>query len=377
MDKKEIVLTKGGNVRQAGSTTIEGPYVALYKSWAEKDLWTFCRNILSLDRLTNHMHLDTCRFIQKTPPYRKLVLLPRDCFKTTIVAKGLPIHLLIQPPERNVYIPGADGVNTKILLTCETETRASKHIQWIQAHYEKNKLLRKFWPEKCWENPRREARKWSSTEMLLPRDIAFEQSDMSVQAIGVGGAITGGHFDVLIKDDLISIEAMNSPTVMASTVEWHNLSRPLMEDLDTSLEFIIGTRWTVTDLYHHIMKTDPSVAVYRRALIEEGKITFPEEFTWSAIENLKQTLLSMFPLLYQNDPTDASLCDFQEDMLRWYVEDVDRLVFDVDGRDGMVEERMTADRPAAEAPAAPDWRPFDPTDKISRDRAQYFRARYG
>lgn len=376
MDMREVVITKAGNVRQAGATTLEGPYVGLYKKWAERDLYTFCRNILGLKRLTNHLHLDTSRFIQKTPPYRKLVLLPRDCFKTTLVAKGLPIHIFIQPQENNVYVPGTDGVNTKILLACETEGRSSKHLQWIQAHYEKNKLLRRFWPQKCWENPKREARKWSATELLLPRAIEFEQSDMSLQAIGVGGAITGGHFDVLIKDDLISIEAMNSPTVMASTIEWHNLSRPLMEDLDKSLEFIIGTRWTVTDLYHHIMKTDPSVAVYKRALVEKGKIIFPEEFTWTAIENLKLTLLSMYPLLYQNDPTDASLTDFREDMIRWYHEEGSKLVFDVDPRDDVVGERMGRVRVVEEAPGPPQWVPYTPNDTVGRMREAFFRARY-
>jgi len=238
--QREVVIQRNGEARQAGTTDPNGRLLKLVKKRSEVDLHFFCKAVLGLTRLTNHLHKDVCEFIQRIPPYRKLIMLPRDCFKSTIVAKALPLHKFIQPKESNLYWPGHDGLECKILLSCETEHHASKHIQWIQQHYERNALLRALWPDKCWEAPRRQARKWNSSMFFLPRELSFEQSDPTMQGIGVGGAITGGHFTDLINDDLISLEARGSESVMETAKEWQRVSRPLMEDLDTSQEYTIG-----------------------------------------------------------------------------------------------------------------------------------------
>jgi len=371
---KEILVDDIGNVRQAGSTSLNTQFIKTFKKMAERNLYFFSRNILGLTRLTPHLHRDFCDFIQKSPPYRKLGLMPRDTFKSTIVAKSLPIHIFIQPRDSNIYFPGVEGRHVKGLLVCEIEARASKHLQWIQAQFEKNRLLRALWPEACWGNPRKDSKKWNAQEFVLPRDIRHEQSDMSLQAIGVGGAITGAHIDFLIKDDLISIDAMNSPVIMQTAIDYHYLTRPLLEDIDKSLEFIVGTRWATSDLYAHIIRNDPSVAVYQRSLVEHGKNIFPEEFSQSAIENLKQTLGPLFALLYQNDPTDASLTDFQADMLRYYKEYPGFLEFDEDDRDAAVKDMMSVSR-AVDKPPETDWKPVD-WSSFTDKRNDYLRVKY-
>ncbi len=304
-----------GQVRQAGTTdtagtSMEGRFVRMARVSSERSLFAFNKIVLGFDLLTTHLHLEVCNFVQKCPPYRKLVLLPRDCYKTTIVSKGLPLHIFIQPQDGNVYRPGKLGSNTKILLACETESRGKKHVLWAEQHLMRNKLLRAFWPHMIWENPKSEARAWNSTEMFLPQDLYAEQSDPNLMTVGVGGAITGAHVDVIIDDDLVTMEAMNSPTVMASAIEWHTLSRSLFDDLDKGLEFMVGTHWAVHDLYSHIRKNDPTVTIYKRSLVEDGKIIVPEIFSPEGVQQLRDSYKHMFAFLYQNDQRDAYICDF-------------------------------------------------------------------
>jgi len=330
---KEVVISKSGEVRQAGSTDPNGRFIKLIKRKAESSLYFFAKSILGLNRMVSHLHGEVCDVLQKWPPYRKLILLPRDCFKSTIVAKALPIHKFIQPKENNAYWPGHDGLETKILLTCETAHHASKHIQWVEIHFQRNQLLKALWPEKCWENPKRDARKWNSELFYLPRELHFEQSDPTMQGIGVGGAITGAHVTDIINDDLISLEAAQSEAVMDKADEWQMVSRALMEDQETSQEYTIGTHWAVNDLYVRMQQRDPTIETYKRSLVENGKSIFPEEFSMPLIEQLKHEFGFMFPLLYMNNPKDAKLVDFREELIRRFRWEEDNMIFDSDPRD--------------------------------------------
>ena len=373
--RKEVVIEKSGNVRQAGTTDLNGRLIKLLKKKCEQSLFFFSKSILGLDRLTPHLHKEVCQFIQTHPPYRKLILLPRDCFKSTIVAKALPMHKFIQPKSDNIYWPGHDGLETKVLLTCETAHHASKHIQWIQIHFQKNQLLRTIWPEKCWENPKRDARKWNSELFYLPRELQFEQSDPTMQGIGVGGAITGAHVTDLINDDLISLEAAQSETVMDRAEEWQVVSRALMEDMEFSHEYTIGTHWSVNDLYVRMRQKDPTIATYKRSLIEDGKSIFPEEFTMPIINQIENSFGFMFPLLYMNNPRDAKLTDFMEEDIRRFRETEDEFIFPADPRDKTLLD-LVAPQPVETDKSANRFRKLNSWSDIKPSRDEYLQIKY-
>jgi len=354
LNRELVYNRKTGSVRQAGSLDVNGRFFQIIRKRAERDLFFTAKSILGFNKLTRTLHKEVCTQIQRTPPYRKMILIPRDCFKTTIASKALPIHKFIQPKEHNIYWPGHDGLETKILLTCETINRASKHLQIVEAHFEKNPILRALWPHKCWDNPKREARAWNSEEFYLPRDIMQEQSDPSMQAMGVDGTVTGAHPTDLIHDDLVTFKAAQSETIMQSAIDWHTVSRALMEEQEYSMEYIVGTRWAVNDLYGHLIDNDPTVHQYVRSLLENGQSIFPELFPTEYVKNhMRKAYGHMFPLLYMNDPRDASLIDFPEAKLRFYTWNKDYLEYEEDERDNQILELMTTPEDAEEAPRVP------------------------
>jgi len=341
----EIVIDgPSGRPRQAGATETENTkYVDELRRRAEASLFIFTKGILNLSRLSLNLHLGVCRQLQRVPPHRKMMLLPRDHLKSSIVGRGLPIHLLIQPESKNVYIPNFEGASTRILLAYETATNAEHQLRWIEGQFESNQLLRGLWPEQMWENPRRDSSKWSAKEMTIPRKQDFPEA--SIETIGVGGAVVGRHYAAFIKDDLVTLEAANSEIVMQDAIDWHITSRALLDDPDKGLEWILGTKWAIHDMYQYIEQNDPTVEVIKRSAIEPDedgnmKPIFPEMFSLDTIARLKRELGVLFPLLYMNSVLDPALVDFDEDDLRFYRLVDDTLIFEEDHRDTELSEAM-------------------------------------
>lgn len=384
-----VVDAKTGRPRQAGAdggTSLEGRYVNEFRQHAERSLFAFARGVLGLNRLNDTLHWDVCKLLTHVPPYRKLVLLPRDHLKTSIVSRAMPIHILIQPRESNLYRFNIDGGSTRILLSNETATNAEHFLRWIEARFETNRLLRALWPHRCWENAQRQSPKWSAQEMTIPREDDYPEA--SIETIGVGGAITSRHYDVLIKDDLISIEAANSPLVMQDTIQWHIASRALMDDPDKSLEFIVGTRWAAMDLYSFILnggalgaseyEPDHSVEVYHRAAIEDGEPIFPQMFSLETLLRLqKENGPALFSLLYMNNAANPELTDFDMGEVRRFEAQGGKIIFDEDARDASIAEAL---KPSSKPPTSQDLRGL-PLNKHTMDmvmgRGEWMRLKYG
>ena len=319
---REVVIDGNGMPRMAGSDSQEGRFIQELREKAEKSLFLFCKAVLGYTFLTSHFHREVCEFVQKTPPFRKLIMLPREHAKTLIVSNSYPLHILIQGAERNIYFPGLDGSECRILLCGETETMAKKNLRVLAETHAGNRLFRSLWREKVWEKPKSQAKEWSSTALIWPRKN--EWPDPTLRAVGVGGAITGARPNVLVKDDLVSFEAANSDVVMDRAIEWHIASRALLDTYEVesglqSLETIVGTRWAVFDLYSYIIDRDPSVEVINEKfhrIIRDGRILWPEKNTHQRVRQLKREHGANFYLLYLNSAADPELTDFDLNQVR-------------------------------------------------------------
>lgn len=344
---REIVVDQNGAPRQAGATPgvsgIIPPQLAEWRSTAERNLYFLAKGVLNCWWLTPTLHKPICDWLQACPPYRKMLMIPRGHGKTTIVGQCLPIHLWIQPAATNIYLPGTLGTHTRILMCGETESRAKDHLRVVQHHILNNPVLRALWPHAIWTSEREARRrsKWNDTEMMVPRDVEFP--DPSMRAIGVGAAITGAHPNVIIKDDLTTEAAANSPMVMQTAIDWHINSRALFSRPANDLEFISCTRWSVADLPDYIMTKDPTVQVNERwrAIVDGEKPIYPENFgSPGMIAELMQQFGTRFPLLYMNSVADSTLVDFSEADLRFYEQHGDTFRFNEDDRDAALADSM-------------------------------------
>lgn len=353
LDNKELVIDrKTGRVRQAGADSEEGRFVLNFRARAEKSLYIFAKGVLGLDRLCKPLHLDTCNWLQGIPPYRKLLLLPRDHLKTSIVARALPLHILIQPTDSNIYRPGQEGRSTRILLANETVDLAKKQLRWIQNKLEGHELLRALWPQACWANARRDSKKWTEDAILIPRDHDFPEA--SIECVGVGSAVTGRHYNVHIFDDLVTFEASRSEATMHEAVDWFQKSRALMDDPDTSLEFTLGTKWGIFDLYSEIIENDTSVEHRIHSIVENGVCIFPRlpgknyGFTLDMVRQLEKELGPSFYLLYMNSAENPALTSLRMEDIRRFAVVGNIVQFSEDPRDTLLSESEKLDLPAAD-----------------------------
>lgn len=345
--QEEILIDrKTGRAYQAGAKdVVESPYIKSVRENCEKYLHVFTKTVLNRQYLQRSLHLPVCNWLQRVPPFRKLLLLPREHAKTSIVSHGLPIHILIQPKESNIYFPGLDGCDCRIMMAGENERMIKKNHRVVRSAFENNEMLRSLWPHRVWEESKKQSSKWTDTELILPRNEDYP--DASIFAIGVGGAIAGARPNVIIKDDLISLEARNSEVTMETAIEWHIASRALMDEYEKdtqmeSLEYIIGTRWAVFDLYSYIIDEDPSVETHVRSIVEDGNPIWPERFDHKRIKQLQKEYGSLFYLLYMNSSKAAELSDFDLTQLRSYTIEGDQVVIQTDERDALLTKRLNS-----------------------------------
>jgi len=144
---------------------------------------------------------------------------------------------------------------------------------------------------------------------------------------------------------LTTLEAANSEVVMQDAIDWHKASRALFDDPDKGLEFMLGTKWAIHDLYSSIEADDPTVSIVKRSVVEldkngDMKPIFPEMFSLATIERLKKEFGVLFPLLYMNSVLDPALVDFDEADLRLYRMVDDTLIFEEDHRDAKLAEAI-------------------------------------
>lgn len=366
--QRELIVERDtGKVRQAGTVSDghEQRYVKAKRLRCERDLYYFLRTVWNMHWLYPPLHIAVCRWLQQIPPVGKFLLMPRNHCKSTLVAQGIPPHALIQPKEHNVYFPGLPGASTRILMVGENEDRIADHYRPIKQAFEGNELLRALWPHLFWENPKHDAPLWNNTELIIRRDDNYP--DPTIRAIGVGGATTGSHPNLMIKDDLTTEKAAREPTTMQVAIDWHKNSRALFEDPQRRLEYLSGTRWNVNDLAGHVLENDATVAVNTRwrTMIEDGQVIYPSKFgtdperAWQmALEQYDGDFV-MASLQYMNSVIQAGITDFDPADLRVYGWENEAIVFDEIDADARLTQEMRgtpAGPPLAVPRLVPDLR---------------------
>lgn len=352
---EEFVVQRNGQVRQAGATQADGVFITDFRLKAESSLYVFCKSVLNRRYFTPSLHLPICNWLQKPmpDPNRKLLRCFREMGKTSMISHGTPLHVHIQSKERNVWFPGEEGCEQRILLVKETIEEAMREVRVVKEESENNSLLRALWPHRFWDDPRRQSPRWSPAALIQPRKGTWP--DENLRAVGVGGAIAGKHPSMVIKDDPISFNAANSPTEMETSIAWHLASRALI-NRKGCIELILGTPWAIHDLYSYIEHTDNrekggTVSFYDQPLVVDGVCVYPEftvdtgdgvmvtyGFSQEKMDHIRNEDLQKWLLQYQITVVDKELVDFSIDNLRWYEVRDGKLCFVEDARDAMLSD---------------------------------------
>lgn len=239
----------------------------------------------------------------RLPFGRQMDLWPRGHLKTHILTMGKSIQEYL------------NDQNVRILLASSSQDGAKKNLRKIKQIFETNTLLHWLFPE-CIPNTKEN--KWAETEVTLPR--TKNHPETTFKCIGVGGRIVGWHFDVIRKDDLIDDKTERSPEIMEKIIDWHILTKSLLDAPDTGVDHIIGTRWAMFDLYQYIIDKEPDYKVNVISAIdkETKKPVWKERFTLEALEQLRTVDPYVFACQQMNDPRHEAVTDFNAHWLRYF-----------------------------------------------------------
>ena len=245
-----------------------------------------------------------CNEVQANPD-GYLDLWSRDHYKSTIITFGLTIQEILNNP------------NTTIGIFSHTRPIAKAFLAQIKNELEKNKFLRKIFEDILYDDPKKEAPKWS-----LDDGICVKRTDnpkeQTIEAWGlVDGQPTSKHYAVLVYDDVVTRESVTTPDMIHKVTDAWALSLNLKSG-NAKVRYV-GTRYHAADTYATIMERKAAKPrIY--AATDDGQFTGKPVFWTQDVFNKKCEEMGSYVAAAQLllNPVSDKAQSFNKDWLRFY-----------------------------------------------------------
>lgn len=214
------------------------------------DFATFCRDYLHEPLFLHQMRaLDVLEGREPRSPHpaivyergdrnRVLMNFPPNHAKTTSFSINYAVWRIHRDP------------NVKIAIISKSQGYAKKILAAIKMRLTNNAyqaMHLAFAPDGGWRDP---DQSWSATQIYV-QGKGDGEKDPTVEAVGLGGQIYGGRFDVIICDDVIDNENAHR---YDDHVDWLMTILDSRLPPDGGLMLVLGTRIASIDLYGELRK---------------------------------------------------------------------------------------------------------------------------
>jgi len=264
-----------------------------------------------------------------------LILAPTGYGKTEGITAGIAVLNILRNPDIRILVPS------------HTEAWSHRIGDRIKQHLESPMVTRLYGPQR--------GDLWSQKKFTV-RARRKKSKEPTVTLVGAGQAVEGGHYDLILPDDLVTLKLARSKVERDSLWDW--IWSVLHKRRDPHTRFVfVGTRYDPRDLYQGLMdlnkETPGRVKVLRlgallldgvpvnpalhpnelRRLHADGRLTalWPREkvndtFYGYPVEELIQERADEGPILFgmsrQNDVEAAKGAIFYKKWLRWYPDNI-------------------------------------------------------
>lgn len=195
------------------------------------DLLRFNKEILHVEESSGAVpltgfHEELCTFVMDEKTKKKLILVPRGHLKSTLVTVGYSLLRIAQNPE------------TRILIANATYDMACSFLGAIKKHLKDNQTFRNYYGDLATN-----AEKWSENMITVPKWKPFtSKKEATVTAYGMGGNLVSQHYDLIIFDDIVNRDFINTSEQIEKTVLFYKDALDLLEP--GGIMLVIGTRWS-------------------------------------------------------------------------------------------------------------------------------------
>ena len=256
-------------------------------------------------------HEEMCKFITDIEgKKRKLMLVPRGHLKSTLLTVGYSLLRIARDP------------NVRILIANATYDMACTFITMIKKHLQSNETFRELYGDMTTN-----AKRWSENVITVPTSAFTVKKEPTVTAYGIGGNLVSQHYDVIIMDDVVNRDLINTPEQIQKTITFYKDSLDLIEPEGEII--IVGTRWHQNDLYGWLMdESSPEEAYVNFDIMVkkayEGDMNtgenfvslFPQKFTLSYLQQLKKEKGPYeFAAQYENNCVPEESAKFKQ---KWF-----------------------------------------------------------
>lgn len=270
---------------------------------------------------SGHLAPIVCPSCQFEIPRRKrfrLVLIPRDCLKTTFLNIIRPLHKLLRDPNRRMLIGSENhGLAIDILGAIKNTIDHHSHFRLYQENYfgMMNGQLKGY--------------KWAQDAITVGTRTNFDAKEHNIETCGVDVTKVGRHFKDINIDDPHSEKNIQNKDQIEKVVKWIKLLMPMLED-DGNMT-IVGTRWDDKDAYQWSIdveegdeldmdrvKSQMFDCFIRGAVTASGKAYYPLR---NSLPSLVQKKTSMGDYLYScqymNDPVPEGGATFDTSQIQY------------------------------------------------------------
>jgi predicted phage terminase large subunit-like protein len=276
-----------------------------YQRWAAKnDLFYLLVAVLGRKDLNRDWLYDRVREVEASPDGH-LDLWFREAGKSSIITFGLTIRDILNDPEITVGIFSYSRPIAKAFL------------RQIKYEFEANEHLRSLFPDILWENPHRDAPKWSEDDGIIVKR-AGNPKESTVEAWGlVDGQPTSRHYRLMVYDDVVTAESVTTPEMIKKVTTAWETSRNLTTEGGRTR--YIGTRWSYNDTYREMLAR--GAAIERRHPVTADGTVEGEPVLWTR-ERVAEKRREMGPYSFSSqlllDPAADRSQGFRDEWLRFY-----------------------------------------------------------
>ena len=220
-------------------------FMEVSRRLALNDLYYLLAYVLNRDDFRNDWLYERCMEVQASPD-GYLDLWARDHRKSSCVTFGLTIQDILKNPEVTVGIFSV------------TRPLAKDFLKQIKQEFENNKVLYQLFPDILYENPKKEAQKWSEDDGIVVKRKTNPR-ESTVEAWGlIDGQPTGKHFTLLVYDDVVTEKTVTTTDQIKKATDAWAMSTNLSSSGRSRFRYV-GTRYHFNDTYAEMMRRNAAI----------------------------------------------------------------------------------------------------------------------